>query len=205
MSESLRNDGRIWVPKDPDETRSPDQIPEDERDYFLERKYPSFGNLVPRDVASRNAKTMVDQGRGVGPLKNGVYLDFGDAIERAGAEHDLRALRQPLRHVRAHHRRGPDEGPDAHLPRRPLHDGRPLGGLPPHVERARPVRARRGQLLRPRRQPPRRLGADAGPGRRLLRDQLHAGQLPGRPARHRRRSPSTTPPSPRRSRPSTTR
>ena len=85
MSESLRNDGRIWVPKNPDETRSPDQVPEDERDYFLERKYPSFGNLVPRDVASRNAKTMVDQGRGVGPLKNGVYLDFGDAIERAGA------------------------------------------------------------------------------------------------------------------------
>ena len=81
MSESLRNDGRIWVPKNPDETRSPDQVPEDERDYFLERKYPSFGNLVPRDVASRNAKTMVDQGKGVGPLKNGVYLDFGDAIE----------------------------------------------------------------------------------------------------------------------------
>ncbi|MFL6205057.1 MAG: fumarate reductase/succinate dehydrogenase flavoprotein subunit [Acidimicrobiales bacterium] len=84
MSESLRNDGRIWVPKDPDEQRSPDQVPEDERDYFLERKYPSFGNLVPRDVASRNAKTMVDQGRGVGPLKNGVYLDFGDAISRVG-------------------------------------------------------------------------------------------------------------------------
>ena len=81
MSESLRNDGRIWVPKNPDETRSPDQIPEDERDYFLERKYPSFGNLVPRDVASRNAKTMVDEGKGVGPLKNGVYLDFADAIE----------------------------------------------------------------------------------------------------------------------------
>ena len=69
MSESLRNDGRIWVPKNPDETRSPDQVPEDERDYFLERKYPSFGNLVPRDVASRNAKTMVDQGRGVGPAQ----------------------------------------------------------------------------------------------------------------------------------------
>jgi len=85
MSESLRNDGRIWVPKDPDETRSPDQVPEAERDYFLERKYPSFGNLVPRDVASRNAKTMVDQGRGVGPLKNGVYLDFADAISRVGA------------------------------------------------------------------------------------------------------------------------
>ena len=84
MSESLRNDGRIWVPKNPDDTRSPDQIPEDERDYFLERKYPSFGNLVPRDVASRNAKTAVDEGKGVGPLKNGVYLDFADAINRVG-------------------------------------------------------------------------------------------------------------------------
>ena len=80
MSESLRNDGRIWVPKNPDDTRSPDQIPEAERDYFLERRYPSFGNLVPRDVASRNAKTAVDEGKGVGPLKNGVYLDFAEAI-----------------------------------------------------------------------------------------------------------------------------
>ena len=86
MSESLRNDGRIWVPKDPDDTRSPDQIPEDQRDYFLERKYPAFGNLVPRDVASRNAKTMIDEGRGVGPLKNGVYLDFADAIARLGLD-----------------------------------------------------------------------------------------------------------------------
>ncbi len=85
MSESLRNDGRNWEPTNPDDTRSPDQNPEAERDYFLERKYPSFGNLVPRDVASRNAKAMVDQGKGVGPLKNGVYLDFGDAIARVGA------------------------------------------------------------------------------------------------------------------------
>ncbi|HEX6237441.1 MAG TPA: fumarate reductase/succinate dehydrogenase flavoprotein subunit [Acidimicrobiales bacterium] len=84
MSESLRNDGRIWVPADPDETRPPGQIPESERDYFLERKYPAFGNLVPRDVASRNAKAMVDQGRGVGPLRNGVYLDFAEAIGRVG-------------------------------------------------------------------------------------------------------------------------
>jgi succinate dehydrogenase / fumarate reductase flavoprotein subunit len=84
MSESLRNDGRIWVPKNAGDPRSPDQIPEADRDYFLERKYPSFGNLVPRDVASRNAKTMVDEGKGVGPLKNGVYLDFADAIGRLG-------------------------------------------------------------------------------------------------------------------------
>ena len=86
MSESLRNDGRIWVPKNADDTRSPDQIPEADRDYYLERKYPSFGNLVPRDVASRNAKTQVDQGRGVGPLKNGVYLDFSGAIGRLGED-----------------------------------------------------------------------------------------------------------------------
>ena len=86
MSESLRNDGRIWVPKNPDDTRSPDQIPDEDRDYFLERKYPAFGNLVPRDVASRNAKTVVDQGRGVGPLKNGVYLDFSEAMARLGED-----------------------------------------------------------------------------------------------------------------------
>jgi succinate dehydrogenase / fumarate reductase, flavoprotein subunit len=84
MSESLRNDGRVWVPKDMDERRTPDQIGDDDRDYFLERRYPSYGNLVPRDVASRAIKTIVDENRGVGPLKNGVYLDFGGAIERFG-------------------------------------------------------------------------------------------------------------------------
>src|SRR5580765_2312647 len=84
MSESLRNDGRIWVPKRQGDTRAPHQIPEDERDYFLERKYPSFGNLVPRDVASRNAKEVCDEGRGVGPGGRGVYLDFAEAIQRLG-------------------------------------------------------------------------------------------------------------------------
>src|SRR6266508_253189 len=84
MSESLRNDGRIWVPKNMDDNRSPDQIPEDDRDYYLERRYPAFGNLVPRDVASRAAKLEVDNGRGVGPLKNGVYLDFTDSMQRLG-------------------------------------------------------------------------------------------------------------------------
>src|SRR6185295_5998839 len=86
MSESLRNDGRIWVPLDPGDARAPDRIPEAERDYYLERKYPSFGNLVPRDVAARNAKEIVDGGRGVGPQKNGVYLDFADAIGRLGRQ-----------------------------------------------------------------------------------------------------------------------
>jgi succinate dehydrogenase / fumarate reductase flavoprotein subunit len=84
MSESLRNDGRIWVPKKKGDTRRPDEIPEEERDYYLERKYPSFGNLVPRDVASRNAKQVCDEGRGVGPGGLGVYLDFSGAIERIG-------------------------------------------------------------------------------------------------------------------------
>src|SRR5258706_9634197 len=79
MSESLRNDGRIWVPKKKGDKRPPNQIPEDERDYYLERKYPSFGNLVPRDVASRNAKGVCDEGRGVGPGGLGVYLDFEEA------------------------------------------------------------------------------------------------------------------------------
>ena len=83
MSESLRNDGRIWVPLQVGDDRAPDQIPEDERDYFLERRYPAFGNLVPRDVASRAAKGMIDEDRGVGPRRNGVYLDFADAIDAA--------------------------------------------------------------------------------------------------------------------------
>ncbi len=86
MSESLRNDGRIWVPKQKGDHRPPNQIPESERDYYLERKYPSFGNLVPRDVASRNAKYVCDEGRGVGPGGLGVYLDFRDAIRRLGRQ-----------------------------------------------------------------------------------------------------------------------
>jgi succinate dehydrogenase / fumarate reductase, flavoprotein subunit len=86
MSESLRNDGRVWVPSRPDDTRPPAQIPEAERDYYLERRYPSFGNLVPRDVASRNAKAVCDEGRGVGESGLAVYLDFTDAISRLGVD-----------------------------------------------------------------------------------------------------------------------
>jgi succinate dehydrogenase / fumarate reductase flavoprotein subunit len=85
MSESLRNDGRVWAPKNKgDGLKAPSEIPDSERDYFLERKYPSFGNLVPRDVASRNAKTVCDEGRGVGASGRAVYLDFRDAIKRDG-------------------------------------------------------------------------------------------------------------------------
>jgi succinate dehydrogenase / fumarate reductase, flavoprotein subunit len=84
MSESLRNDGRVWVPKQPDDQRPPREIPEEERDYYLEQKYPRFGNLVPRDLASRKAKEVCDQGRGVGATARAVYLDFAEAIQRDG-------------------------------------------------------------------------------------------------------------------------
>ncbi len=84
MSESLRNDGRVWVPKKPGDARPPADIPEEERDYYLERKYPAYGNLAPRDLASRAAKKVCDEGRGVGPGGRGVYLDFADSIKRLG-------------------------------------------------------------------------------------------------------------------------
>lgn len=86
MSESLRNDGRIWVPLKKDEIRPPNEIPEEERDYYLERRYPAFGNLAPRDISSRAAKERIDEGHGIGPLKNGVYLDFKHAINEYGKE-----------------------------------------------------------------------------------------------------------------------
>src|SRR5439155_20851097 len=89
MSESLRNDGRVWVPKAKGDRRAPVDIPESERDYYLGRKYPSYGNLSPRDIASRAAKEVCDEGRGVGPGWRGVYLDFADAIKRLG-EHTIR-------------------------------------------------------------------------------------------------------------------
>jgi len=96
MSESLRNDGRIWVPKNKDDKRKPNDIPEDERDYYLERRYPAFGNLVPRDVASRAAKERCDLGFGVGTTKRAVYLDFKDAIKRYGkTEAHKRSLENP--------------------------------------------------------------------------------------------------------------
>ncbi len=86
MSESLRNDGQVWVPKNPDDKRAPNDIPEEDRDYFLERRYPGFGNLVPRDVASRNAKMVCDEGRGVGTTGLAVYLDFTESIQRLGRD-----------------------------------------------------------------------------------------------------------------------
>jgi succinate dehydrogenase / fumarate reductase flavoprotein subunit len=98
MSESLRNDGRVWVPKKPGDKRPPSQIPEAERDYYLERKYPSFGNLAPRDISSRSAKEVCDEGRGVGESGRGVYLDFADAIQRVG-ENTIRERYGNLFHI----------------------------------------------------------------------------------------------------------
>ncbi|MFN3485257.1 MAG: fumarate reductase/succinate dehydrogenase flavoprotein subunit [Planctomycetota bacterium] len=107
MSESLRNDGRIWVPKKKGDTRPPHEIPEDQRDYYLERRYPAFGNLVPRDVASRAAKAVCDEGRGVGPGGLGVYLDLADAIRRQGAQ----AIREKYGNLLDMYQRITDEDP----------------------------------------------------------------------------------------------
>ena len=107
MSESLRNDGRVWVPKQKGDTRRPEQIPEAERDYYLERRYPSFGNLVPRDVASRAAKGVCDEGRGVGDTGLAVYLDFADSINRLGEE----TIRQRYGNLFDMYKRITDEDP----------------------------------------------------------------------------------------------
>jgi succinate dehydrogenase / fumarate reductase flavoprotein subunit len=107
MSESLRNDGRIWVPKKAGDARAAELIPEDERDYYLERKYPSFGNLSPRDISSRAAKQVCDEGRGVGPTGLGVYLDFADAIKRLGAD----AIRERYGNLFDMYERITDENP----------------------------------------------------------------------------------------------
>ena len=191
MSESLRNDGRIWVPKKKGDTRPPDQIPEDERDYYLERKYPSFGNLVPRDVASRNAKAVCDEGRGVGEGGLGVYLDFADAIKRLGKH----GIRERYGNLFDMYERITGENPydssDADLPRDPLHDGRPLGGLQPDDHRPRTVRDRRSEFFRSRRKPPRRQRADAGPCRWLFHPSLHDRRLSARAANWKRSTPST--------------
>ncbi|HEU4765037.1 MAG TPA: fumarate reductase/succinate dehydrogenase flavoprotein subunit, partial [Candidatus Eisenbacteria bacterium] len=113
MSESLRNDGRVWVPKQQGDARAPALIPEEERDYYLERKYPSYGNLAPRDIASRAAKQVCDEGRGVGPGGRGVYLDFADAIRRLGEP----AIREKYGNLFEMYERITDENP-YHVPMR---------------------------------------------------------------------------------------
>ena len=156
MSESLRNDGRIWVPKKKGDTRPPGQIPEDERDYYLERKYPSFGNLAPRDISSRAAKEVCDEGRGVGKTGQGVYLDFADAISRLGVE----TIRERYGNLFDMYERITDEDPYK-VPMRiypAIHYT--MGGLWVDYNLMSTIPGlfvlRRGELLRPRRQPPRR-------------------------------------------------
>ena len=177
MSESLRNDGRVWVPKQKNDKRPPGSIPENERDYYLERRYPSFGNLVPRDVASRNAKEVCDEGRGVGPGGMGVYLDFADAIRRMGEP----LVREKYGNLFDMYEEITGENaykvPMRIFPGGPLHHGRTVGGLPADVHDSRTVRCRRSQFFRPRRQPPGSQRPDAGPGRRLFRPALHPAQL----------------------------
>ena len=142
MSESLRNDGRIWVPLEKGDKRPPGQIPEAERDYYLERRYPSFGNLVPRDVACRNAKAVCDEGRGVGEHGLGVYLDFADAIQRLGRG----TIEERYGNLFEMYERITDEDPYK-VPMRiypAIHYT--MGGLwvdyQPHVDHPRPVRHR---------------------------------------------------------------
>ncbi len=174
MSESLRNDGRVWVPKRKEDcAKPPNDIPEADRDYYLERKYPSYGNLAPRDISSRSAKEVCDEGRGVGPGGRGVYLDFKDAIARLGEDTirerygNLFDIYEKITGENAY------QSADAHLPGGPLHDGRALGGLQPDEQRPRPARHRRSEFFRPRRQSPRRQRPHAGAGRRLFRPPLH--------------------------------
>jgi succinate dehydrogenase / fumarate reductase flavoprotein subunit len=177
MSESLRNDGRIWVPSKPGDTRHPDQIPDSERDYYLERKYPSFGNLSPRDIASRSAKEVCDEGRGVGPEvdgeRRGVYLDFRDSIKRLGED----AIRQRYGNLFDMYERITDENPYKVPMRIYPAPHYTMGGLWVDYNLMSTVpgllRPRRSKLLRSRRQSPWCFGADAGPRGRLLRDPLH--------------------------------
>ena len=169
-------------------------IPDAERYYYLEEKYPAFGNLVPRDVASRNAKTVVDQGLGVGPLKNGVFLDFADAISRDGED----TIRAKYGNLFDMYERITGENPYERPMRIYPATHYTMGGLWVDYELQSNVPGlfvdRRGQLLRSRRQPPRRVGAHAGPGRRLLRAALHHRQLPGPAAGAGQAAARTTPP-----------
>ena len=191
MSESLRNDGRIWVPKTQGDKRPPRQIPEAERDYYLERKYPSFGNLAPRDIASRAAKEVCDEGRGVGPAAAASISISPTPSSASARKVDRRALRQSLRDVPRHHRRGSVRGRRCASIPAPHYT---MGGLWVDYNLMSTIPGlyvdRRGELLRPRREPPRRQRADAGSGRRLLRPAVHDRRLP-RHASSARRSPPT--------------
>ena len=179
MSESLRNDGRIWVPQERATSVAADQIPEDERDYYLERRYPSFGNLVPRDVASRDAKEVCDEGRGVGRERPRRLPRFRRRHQAPGRNSDRERYGNLFDMYERITGEDPYKVPMRIYPGHPLHDGRPVGGLQLDEHDSRAVRDRRSEFLRSRRQPPGRQRADAGPGRRLLRPALHHRRLPG--------------------------
>ena len=134
--------------RQPDDTRPPEQIPEADRDYYLERRYPSFGNLVPRDVASRNAKAVCDEGRGVGDSGLAVYLDFADAITRLGATSSAPRYGNLFDMYTKITDEDPYQVPMRIYPGHPLHDGRPLGGLQPDEHAPGPARARRSATSR---------------------------------------------------------
>ena len=160
-------------------SRSPDQIPEDERDYYLERRYPSFGNLVPRDVASRNAKKVCDEGRGVGETGLAVYLDFAAAIKRRGAKR-LKSDTATFSTCTADHGRRSVQGANANLPGHSLHDGRLVGGLQPDEHHPRDCHVLGEANFSDH--GANRLGASAlmqGLSGRLLRDSVHGRRLSG--------------------------
>ena len=183
MSESLRNDGRIWVPKSGEDKRDAPGDSRGDRDYYLERIYPSFGNLVPRDIASRAAKNVCDEGRGVGPGRARASTSTSPTRSSGSGGKAVEAKYGNLFDMYAQITgEDPYADADADLPGRALHDGRALGRLRPAVHDPRALRHRRGQLLRPRREPARRQRADAGPGRRLLRAAEHHQRLPRRRA-----------------------
>ena len=177
MSEGLRNDGRVWVPQEPDDRRPPNEIPDSDRDYYLERRYPAFGNLVPRDVASRNAKAMTDEGRGVGETGLSVYLDFRDAI----AEQGQAAIAAKYGNLFEMYQRitgdDPYQGPMRIYPA--VHYT--MGGLwvDYHLMSTIPGLFVLGEanFFRPRREPPGGQCPDAGARRRLLRHSAHLGSL----------------------------
>ncbi len=139
MSESLRNDGRVWVPKQGGDTRRPADIPEDERDYYLERIYPSFGNLAPRDISSRAAKRMCDEGKGVGPTGRAGLSRFCRRHQTPGEGRDRGQIRQPLSEYEKIEAEDPYSTPMMIYPCLPLHHGWPLGGLQPDEHHPWPV------------------------------------------------------------------
>ena len=173
MSESLRNDGRVWVPKTPGDKRPPSQIPESERDYYLENKYPSFGNLVPRDVASRNAKAQCDMGKGVGETGFAVYLDFKDAIKRDGKDVIAQKYGNLFQMYEKITASNPYEEPMMIYPAVSLCHGRTVGRLQPDEHVAGAFCSGRSQFFRPRRQSSGRQCPDAGTGGRLFRHSIY--------------------------------